>query len=288
MRLEDYPILFTDSDFSAIEARKKHFRLLELKLALLLSGAILSVAWASFKSIELGFLMCLSLFLLVALKIWDKKGYPKLWYESRAIAESVKEATWKFAMKAEPYDTIKVEAEKKFLTRLEEIRKFYKDTSSRLQSRINSGIQITQDMHDLRAGNLDQRRKFYSENRIRDQQGWYSKKARWNQKWKERWDALGFIMEISAFIFALALVIGFHEMNIIGILTTATSLVLSWDQSNRHEELHKTYNYTAQSLSLLNARTDLITTESNLSKLIFYAEREISKEHSTWLSRRII
>jgi len=106
-RETDYPELFYTSDRAAIEAQTTYLRLQKIYLSLLALASITSSA--SIFNEHLGRLLLsttLTIFLavrLVLMWIIRAQRYDKIWFDCRAVAESVKTSAWHYMMQTPPY-----------------------------------------------------------------------------------------------------------------------------------------------------------------------------------------
>jgi len=294
LKLQEYPILYQASDSSAIKSEQRYFRLVKIKIALLLiTTGIASFAWKQEPSTRtlVATVSAIVLFLLMAHNaITDTKKFDRSWFSSRAIAESVKKESWSFMMKVEPYDDPVSDsvAENRFLERLYEILHRQPSVCSELASYSEGGSQITEDMRQIRRKALEDRRAYYVQNRIRDQRIWYTSKARWNQAQESRWFRITWILQISAAIFAVV-IIGLLDpiVNPVGILATAGAGVLTWTNAQAYRELSQSYGLVAQELALLEEKGKKASTEKELAEIVLEVEQTISREHTIWLTKRV-
>jgi len=291
---QDYPTLYRETDSSSINAQKKHFWLVRTKIALLLVIAgIASIAWSQEPNLRTSAAIVLAIFLVVSMvlsAIMDMKKFDRIWFSSRAIAESVKTESWSFMMKIEPYgDAIPdSEAEDRLLNRLDGILHLQPSVSSELAPYLQQGALITEHMRQIRNETLENRRTYYVQSRIRDQRLWYAKKAKWNKSQESRWFIITWILQLAAAVIAIT-VIGFRDfiVNPVGILTTAGAGALSWLHARSYRELSQSYSLVAQELALLEDRANQASTEEKLARIVLDVERTISREHTIWLARRL-
>ena len=100
------------------------------------------------------------------------KKYNSAWFGSRAIAETVKEESWKFMMKAKPYEQDET-AENLFLERLQEILQYHRSCVTKLTGNLIDGSEITEGMRSIRNKKIKERINHYINDRISDQKNWY-------------------------------------------------------------------------------------------------------------------
>lgn len=294
MELNDYPSLFKSSDSSAINARRKHFIIVRLRILLLLVVAgITSYSWNSlpdvgiFVAIFLASLLAISIALTAIMEI---KKYDRIWFSSRAIAESVKTETWRFMTKVRPYDgTVQnSRAENLFLAHLDEILHRQQLVCSELTKHMKSGTQVTDYMRKARSSDLENRRSHYAEYRVSYQRKWYSLRVEQNDTQGSRWFYVGWGLEISTVVIAITTVSFAFFLNLVGLFTTAAAGALSWAHARSYRELSQSYGLVAQELTLLEDRARHVSKEEELEEVVLDTERTISREHSMWLTRRLL
>jgi len=294
LELQDYPTLYRESDSSAINAQKRHFWLVRAKVALLLVIAgVASIAWSQEPNLRTSAAIVLAIFLVVSIvlsAIMDMRKFDRVWFSSRAVAESIKTESWSFMMKVEPYDgTISdSKAEERFLNRLDKILHLQPSLCSELTPYLQQGPLITNYMRQMRNESLENRRTYYVQSRIHDQRSWYAKNAKWNKDREALWFIITWILQLAAAVLAI-IVIGFRDLiiNPVGILTTAGASALSWLHARSYRELSQTYGLVTQEIALLEDRANKASTEEKLAEIVLDVERTISREHTIWLARRL-
>jgi hypothetical protein len=134
---------------------------------------------------------------------------------------------------------------------------------------------------------LEARKAYYRENRIRDQKAWYAKKAAMNRRASRFWFTVG----LAAYAVAIALAvsrIAFSEWQFwpIDAVLVFASAVLGWTQVKRFNELASSYTLTAHEIGILQGRLDDIDQEEKFSEFINEAEQAFSREHTQWVARQ--
>ena len=120
-----------------------------------------------------------TLAILVGLRI---KRPDDIWYNGRAVAESVKTRTWRWVMRAEPYAMTNVEATRsKFTDDLREILSQNQNLSEYLGPKIVASAPISKEMEAIRARPVEERIAIYRQERIEAQAHWYESKAKANR-----------------------------------------------------------------------------------------------------------
>jgi hypothetical protein len=152
MEESDFPALYNAADSASLEAQSNYFNALRLYLMLLVAAAFVSFKWAQ----EVyGAIASAALFLItLGILIWLKVRKPEdIWYNGRAVAESVKTRTWRWIMKAEPYDkaTSEDQAQRELLSDLKAILDQNRSLSDCLNWTPDLGEAISKKMISIRS-----------------------------------------------------------------------------------------------------------------------------------------
>ena len=229
--------------------------------------------------------------LLVALagifvyKVFKKKDQE--WYQCRALAESVKTATWRFTMRAHPFsDAANIEVPKsEFRNLLNDIL----NANQRIAENLHDAdtLQVTDSMMEVRRKALADRISYYVENRIDDQRNWYAKKSSQNRRALKLWIAVTVGVYMAAAVSLNAEVLGIRDVFLAfdPLIVLATS-ALGWIQMKRHGELIASYNLTAHEIGIIRIRSDALESEEDFSDFVNEAELAFSREHTQWVARR--
>lgn len=193
MPMVEYPALFSASDSASLAAQKTYLRLLRGQLALfILASLSSSIAAAAEPSIQYRFSTSAAIFLSVGLLLmWilRAQAYDKIWFDCRAVAESVKTAAWRYMMRASPYDldegTSNVDA--RFIKHLKEIRAARHGVEMHLAGLSPGGKEISDYMRRTRGLSLEEQKKVYCRDRLIDQKMWYEGRVRSNRRATTAW-----------------------------------------------------------------------------------------------------
>jgi hypothetical protein len=291
MSNQDYPGLLQGADVAAASAQKTYFLLQRIYLGSLIVGGMIGIltslltggglAW-TYTSMAI----VLAVGLLV-LWIGRSRQDDNAWFDCRAVAESVKTATWRFMMIAPPFQNHEA-IDRRFVSELQEIRNARPECQNHLAGvAAASNPAITDFMRNARGSAFDNRKVFYIEQRLRDQKSWYSRKAELNARRGARWfwgtAGLQGIAVVVAIIQASTGGLGY---NMVPVLTTCAAVVAAWNQMKRHDELKKTYALASQELSELEAIASNLASESDFPQFVEQVEEAISREHTMWCARR--
>lgn len=287
----NYPSLYRCADAASLKAQSTYLLLHKVYLGSLVLGSVTSALTAiGSQAVNTCPYTGLAVILVVGLLIlWAMRARQddKIWFDGRAVAESVKTATWRFMMRAQPFHEDS-SAESVFLADLKEIREARPHLGKHLAAAMSAdGSAITDFMKRKRSSSLEERRDFYASARIRDQKTWYANKAKANANSGAKWFwAIAFLQIV---IVALAIVqasSGGLGINAIPIVTTCAAAIAAWSQMKRHDELSQSYALAAQELEEIETIASNQMNEEVFSQLVEQAENSISREHTMWCARR--
>lgn len=289
MNEEDFPALYNSADSASLEAQSNYFKALRLYLFLLILAAFVSFAYPSDVYAAIG---SASLFLVsLGILIWLKVQKPEdIWYNGRAVAESVKTRTWRWIMKAEPYDkdVSEDQAKKEFLNDLKSILNQNRSLSHFLEWTPVLGEAISVKMDDIRGKPWTERLEIYIKDRIDNQSNWYSKKSQRNKRLAKRWFTISIVLHSLAILLLLYRIKEPTSSLPIEVIATAASAVLTWVQAKKHNELNSSYALAAHEIVLIKGESVSVKEESHLSEFIINSESAFSREHTQWSARKIV
>lgn len=287
MKDEQYPALFRSADVASNGYQKWYLRLIAAEYALLFIASVLSLA--IFTSPLIYAVATVVLGLSAAVLLTRSVGKPEQdWYKCRALAESVKTLTWRYAMGAHPFGgEDAAHARKEFKENLDRTFKSNSEAAAKISEHWSAENQITPEMERLRSLSLTERKDYYQRSRIDDQRSWYSRKASWNRKMSRRW----VYASVTSYVLAAACSVArirYPEINmwpIDPLIVVATSIV-GWIQIKKYNELAAAYSVTAQEIGLINITLDQSEDVKTFSDFVIEAETAFSREHTLWIARQ--
>ena len=205
------------------------------------------------------------------------------WYAGRAVAESTKTLSWRFAVQGEPFGPTITDGEAEALlrTRVTEVLQRGKD-------RINVGpgdAVLTPSMRELRKSPFTVRRAAYLANRTEEQRNWYSENARKNEVRATFWRYALLVGEVLAVV-AAAISFGRDEpFDFAGIVAAFVAGGAAWLAIKQHSQLTSAYRVAAGELAV---QADVLRAVplSDWPQAVADAEEAISREHTMWLASR--
>lgn len=288
----EYPSVYVAADRAALRKQKWYFWSVRVELSALVVAAIPAglalqdwLGRAPGNQLA-GFLTAGFLVIgLVARLFRFARKFEERWFESRALAESVKVETWRFVMRAEPYQ--KGDGKAMFAERLAKLAESARDVFGDLDEQDALSVShVTDSMAALRVADLKHRRERYVQDRVAEQQRWYRSKAAIFDKRDSKWATAAHLFEGAAVLYALVAAFGGLELGIMGVLTTFAAALAAWIQSKDFRRLATTYNLVAHDLTTIATVTHP-QTEPGLRSLVDEVERTLSREHTLWLDRRV-
>lgn len=292
MTTADHPALFSASDKASLAAQRKYFRLLRLQLLLLIAASLSgSIAQAVSPTIQRPLSVATTVILavgLVLMLILRAQRYDNVWFDCRAVAESVKTSAWRYMMQVPPYDQADSNADARFVNELAEIIKARPRVHGHLAGLAVGQKQISDSMRGTRSVPIDERKRIYLQERLIDQKTWYERKAQANRSSASRWFWSGITIQVLALALAiLQSAFGSAPINPVPILMTLAAAFVAWTQARRHEELTQSYDLAAQELSALEGLYPHVSDPKTFQAFVSHVEDAISREHTLWRARRI-
>jgi len=285
----DLPGMFNLANYASVTAQESYLRLFKWNLIIMVIVAFISIfidgKESSFAT-PIGLLLVISLIITAIIRITKKE---RVWFDGRAVAESIKTISWKYMVGSDifPITMLSSECDKKFIVEISKVLAERKDLAKDLGTYSDIQPQITAKMREIRSLQCNERKEVYLNCRIREQKNWYSKKSRLNRDAETRWFLLVFVSQG----LALALVFLHSSWPIVplggtGIFSTLVTAFLAWLQVKQHQGLSQSYGLAAQELSIIEDLIIHITTDEQLSEYVSNAENAISREHTMWVARR--
>jgi hypothetical protein len=289
---QDYPALYLSADSASRVAQSRHLRFTAVILGTLVASAAFGTCSGLFppaaKVLALlsGAGAAIS-FMVTSIRKAMKPE--KLWYTGRAVAEGAKSMAWRYMTGVEPYQLSlpPAEVDRKFIEDLRSMAEDQAQAALGLGGEFSDRPQITPRMREVRAAPLAQRLQTYRNARIRDQREWYGSKARKSQAVANRYFV---VIQASQALTLAATVLLLSSLgskwNLGGVFSALASALIAWLQVRQHEELAQTYTVAALDLGFIEAQSESVDTEQELSATVNDTENALGREHSSWIVRR--
>jgi len=291
VRLEDYPATFQAADAASAAAQARHFALVLVNLGAAFLAACcvaLSSAWPQPWGGRFGYAAALLLIVAVGV-LWVSRARrdDQAWFDSRAIAESIKSSAWRFMMRAKPF--INLDGTAAALAFADQVRQI-RAARPGVEALVNKYLDVAQPdvtpfMITTRECALQERKSLYLEQRLLDQRQWYQRQSLKNEGSKNLYFWVVVALQLGAVGVAIAqwrpLGVG-----VVGLAVTLTASITAWTQARRHDDLAQSYALAVQELGEIRARIEMGVTEDSFSESVVESEAAISREHTMWMVRR--
>jgi hypothetical protein len=205
------------------------------------------------------------------------------WFQGRALAESVKTASWRYMMRVEPF-TSDDESDREFTKRLGLFLQGCEDLHLESGQIAIDSQQITGRMRDIRRLSVHDRLNVYVRDRLDPQINWYLERSKANGRLAARWFLASFGAELVALVIALVALLNDQMIEVVGLIAAIAAAFAAWTQLGRHDELNKAYRLAWTDLLLIKS-TVQVDTEEQLGALVRASEGAISREHTMWAAK---
>jgi len=286
--IEHYPALYAAADRTARSGEAWYVGLTTADVALVILAALfggLSVLGDQEQARWLGVAAAVSLAAALIVRFSNRSMHPnREWWDGRAVAETVKSATWRYVIRVGPFSGD--DADGVFIAQLTDIFKEGVRQRAELQPVEGNAPQITERMLQLRAMPFAERRSAYLSGRVRDQIAWYSGRARLHRRHAALWFWVGVAAQLTALAWAIARAAEPIALNLVAFFSSVAAGATAIAQIGRHDELARSYSYAAQELNLFESSLKRSTDEAAFADLVEHTELAISREHTLWVAKR--
>lgn len=284
----EYPALFRSADQASNARQGLYLSLLKAEYGLLFVAAVLSMNVFSGATFYAAYAFVFVLLIVVLLTRSAAKPEQD-WYKCRALAESTKTLTWRYVMRAEPFEEQgQAQLPKtEFRDHLYKLFTANRAAAEKIDPDWSADDQITAGMEARRDRSFEERKIMYMTDRVQDQRHWYVKKAKFNRDAARKWVAVGVVAYLTAMALAISR-IRFPDWQgwpIEPVIVFATS-VIGWVQIKKFNELSAAYTITAQEIGMIKPTLEAAASERDLSDAVNEAELAFSREHTLWIARQ--
>jgi hypothetical protein len=284
---EDFPSLFRDADRASLRGQRRFIRATGARLwaAVLAAVAAICSNLLIAGEVEIIGLVAAAFFVVaLGLEVWLLADRPeKPWYDGRALAESAKTLSWRFAVGGLPFPLGDESSADRFD---DELNRLHKDAPEANIVPTGTDV-ITKKMAELRSQPMEVRRSTYLLGRISDQQGWYARKAEFSERRASRWKLILIALEFTGVIVALVKAFGFLHVDIASVTSAAIGAGAAWLGVKQHESLARSYTFASNELSMIESRLEKVPDERAWAAEVADAEEAISREHTMWRAARL-
>lgn len=292
MEKKDFPGIQQAADKASDKSQKYYINLVRLNLITGVTAALITIY--NFEQIEPKlYIYIVSLVLLVtSLGLTGLIKYFKfedLWYQGRALAESVKTLTWRYVTCSENFESNVPlqEVERTFTDSLHTLQTKFPDLVQFMDTNLLQQNAITAKMNMTRNLPWQKRLENYVKCRIDDQVSWYSNKAKFNKRKKAKWLWLIIGTQVLAILSCTSLVVWpSSSWNLVGLFTTISASAIAWLELKQYQSLIQAYTTAFMELTLIKSLSSTIVTEADFTTYVLDSENAVSREHTMWLVQR--
>jgi len=282
----DFPGIYEEADSISNRTQKRYLRVLKIFLSLLFVSSVLFTYFSNIWEVKL-LNAIISLGILALSFIFCFVNFQGIWYNARAVAESIKTISWRYALKAEPYDIADSEAKSLLLGTMKNIVNMNHEFKKNISADYSSHEQIPVNMTVIRALSTHERLEYYHKNRIIDQREWYKNKSIYNNKRSVAFFIL--LIGISVFL-SIGLFLDLDRSNKvvypISVLLSIISIIFTWVQTKKYRELDRSYALASHEIGFIATIKDQVHNDKELSDYIIDSENAFSREHTQWIARK--
>jgi SMODS and SLOG-associating 2TM effector domain 1/SMODS and SLOG-associating 2TM effector domain 3 len=288
----DYPATLRAARVVAALAQRRYFAFLVLQLGAAFLGALFASVAAAVDSpsVAQGWRQASAVALLVSfvvLLLGRVLRTDALWWDARAVAESLRSSAWRFMMRAPAFESRNgASPEELFRMDVVETLKARPDISAAVERRRDDDAsEISALMQETRRAPLEERRAFYAQQRLDDQKRWYADRARSHERAREACFLAAMLVQLAA-VHVAFLQWRPWRLNLVPLLVAIAASVTTWAQARRHEESAQAYAFVRQELDVMAVRLETAADEAAFEAAVAATEDVFSREHTMWMARR--
>jgi hypothetical protein len=209
----------------------------------------------------------------------------KRWYDARAAAESIKSSAWQFAVGGGAFPLSDQTATQRFRDELHKVLKVLPHLD--VPAGHGNRLAVTKEMDAIRSSPRAERAATYLQDRVQDQQSWYSAKAETCRRRAAGWRWLLIGVDGSAVLLGLLRVLGLLDVNWLGVLAAAAAGIAAWQQVKNYSSLSEAYSVTSHEVAIVSETVEQADGDEEVwAEIVHNAEAAFSREHTLWLARR--
>jgi SMODS and SLOG-associating 2TM effector domain 1/SMODS and SLOG-associating 2TM effector domain 3 len=275
------PLIATASDESLSRAQRRYIAVTAVSLVLLIIASIFGIVhsdWAGWASAA-AFTVAL---VLNALGV--TRNSRRRWFDGRAAAESGKSLVFKYAVGGDPLGLGVANAPDVLRERLDELRTELDELGA--DARVAAPADMAA-LDALRASPREVRADAYRDQRLADQQRWYTTRAGEYRARARLWRAITIALQALGIVGAALKGLGVTDIDWLALAATAAASAAAWVETRDYDVIARSYDFAAHDLGEALERIERESVdEGTWSRFVADAEDAISREHTMWLARR--
>jgi SMODS and SLOG-associating 2TM effector domain 3/SMODS and SLOG-associating 2TM effector domain 1 len=282
------PELFRLADATSQTGQRRFMQATSSRLALAIAAAVCGTLSYLVKigAVEILSIAAAAAFAVAFLiEIWLLSEAPdRRWFDGRALAESAKTLTWRYAVGGSPFPLSQGDADHYFIEQLAELLNDAGTTNIFPSAQPATSAPVS----ELRRRSLEHRRERYLRERILEQQQWYAQKAHYNARRAGYWRLALIILELAGVVVAALKAFGVIHIDLTSIVSTVLGVGVAWLAVKQHEATAHAYRLASHELWLISARLRTVENEESWAAEVADAEEAISREHTMWRAARAV
>jgi len=276
---DDLPALFTSADTASMHGQRAYVHGVRLRLLLAIVAAALGLLNAKLAAALIA--VAFAAMVLVELTLRARRP-EEVWYDGRAVAESVKSLAWRYSVAGLPFATgVENDGERRFAAELETLL-------TDVRTRVDGGARtaVTEGMRELRKSDLEVRKAAYLAGRVEVQREWYASRAARNEVRARWWRATLVGVEVVGVLVAVGRAAGLLDVDFAGVLATLVAAGAAWSGMRQHSTLARAYLFAASELAIARGRLAAVVDEEGWAREVNDTEEAVSREHTMWRASR--
>jgi hypothetical protein len=177
----DYPSIYKEADNISNKTQKHYLVILWVFLCMLVVSSLLFTYFDSILEKIKIFNAIISFAIVVLSFVFCFHNFQGIWYNARAVAESIKTVSWHYTVKAEPYNILEDKAKILFLNTIKHIIDMNHEFKKYIEANYSDQQPIPDSMTKIRQLSFNERLDIYHKYRIIEQRDWYTKKSKYNR-----------------------------------------------------------------------------------------------------------
>lgn len=282
----EFPGIYKEADDISNRTQRNYLRLLKLFLSVLVLSSLLFSYFNDIWEIKIAnaVISLLVLSLSFVFFLYDFQG---IWYNARAVAESIKTSCWRYAMKADPYNIDDQQANSLLIDTMKRIVDMNQDFKKHITACFSCNDQLPESLVNVRSLSFNDRLEYYYEKRIVDQNNWYKNKSQFNKAKSNLFFGILILLSIVISVFLFLSIDKSNKINYpVEVLLSMLSIVFTWVQTKKYKELNKSYALASYEIGFISSQKKKVKNEEQLSDFVSNTENAFSREHTQWIARK--
>lgn len=278
----EFPSLYLDANKTALDTQR--YFIASTK-CVIVGSIITGFAGIAKDSSFTTIIQIISSFCVLSASSYLLFGRPqKVWYSTRALAESVKTLSWRYVCRAEPFNGDEAGAARSLAAAVAQLLRANDEASSLRYDSVHFEL-VTDEMRTYRGLSLDKRIALYIQYRVDDQLKWYTSKAKWNNIRSKVWYGALITFSFVALVFSLLKLDSKIDAPVDWLFSLPIA-IFGWIQVKKYQELASSYALTAHEITFAKSDFSIVPAEAEFAVLVANMENAFSREHTQWYARK--